>query len=69
MPRKDYNRFENLFANNSASQKEMDDMTANYEMAKASLEAANQMKNEINAQFAYSNITAPFSGTVTSKNV
>jgi len=33
------------------------------------VEAANQMKNEINAQFAYSNITAPFSGTVTSKNV
>jgi len=66
---KDYTRFKNLFANNSASQKEMDDMTANFEMAKARLEAANQMKNEINAQFAYSNITAPFSGTVTSKNV
>jgi RND family efflux transporter MFP subunit len=27
------------------------------------------MRNEINAQFAYSNITAPFSGTVTSKNI
>lgn len=66
---KDYNRFQNLFADNSASQKEMDDMTANFEMAKARLESANQMKNEINAQFAYSNITAPFSGTVTSKNV
>ena len=64
---KDYNRFKNLFADNSASQKEMDDMTANYEMAKARLEAAKQMKNEINAQFAYSNITAPFSGVVTSK--
>ncbi len=66
---KDYNRFKNLFADNSASQKEMDDMTANFEMAKARLESANQMKNEINAQFTYSNITAPFSGTVTSKNV
>jgi RND family efflux transporter MFP subunit len=66
---KDYNRFKNLFADNSASQKEMDDMTANFEMAKARLEASNQMKNEINAQFAYSNITAPFNGTVTSKNV
>ncbi len=66
---KDYNRFKNLFANNSASQKEMDDMTANFEMAKARLESANQMKNEINAQFAYSNITAPFNGTITSKNV
>jgi RND family efflux transporter MFP subunit len=66
---KDYNRFKNLFADNSASQKELDDMTANFEMAKARLEAANQMKNEINAQFAYSNITAPFSGTITSKNI
>jgi len=66
---KDYNRFKNLFADNSASQKELDDMTAHFQMAKARLEAANQMKNEINAQFAYSNITAPFSGIVTSKNV
>ncbi|WP_296386182.1 efflux RND transporter periplasmic adaptor subunit [Winogradskyella sp.] len=66
---KDYSRFKNLFVDNSASQKEMDDMTANFEMAKARLESATQMKNEINAQFAYSNITAPFSGTVTSKNV
>jgi len=66
---KDYNRFKSLLDDNSASQKEMDDVTANYEMAKARLESANQMKNEISAQFAYSNITAPFSGTVTSKNV
>ncbi|WJJ95783.1 efflux RND transporter periplasmic adaptor subunit [Algibacter luteus] len=64
---KDYNRFKNLFASNSASQKEMDDITANFEMAKARLEAANQMKNEINAQFTYSNISAPFNGIITSK--
>lgn len=66
---KDYTRFNNLFAENSASQKEVDDITANFEMAKARLEASKQMKNEISAQFAYSNITAPFSGTVTSKNI
>lgn len=66
---KDYNRFKSLFADNSASQKELDDMTARYEMAKARLEAAKQMKNEVNAQYAYTNITAPFSGVVTSKNV
>lgn len=66
---KDYNRFKNLFAEQSASQKEMDDMSANFEMATARLEAANQMKNEINAQFAYANISAPFSGVVTSKNI
>ena len=66
---KDYNRFKNLFADNSASQKELDDITANFEMAKARLEAADQMKNEVNAQFAYSNIKAPFSGVITSKNI
>src|SRR5690606_27614396 len=67
--KKDYNRFQSLFADNSASQKELDDITANFEMAKARLEAAKQMKNEVNAQFAYSNITAPFAGVVTSKTV
>ncbi|MCF7568490.1 efflux RND transporter periplasmic adaptor subunit [Sabulilitoribacter arenilitoris] len=66
---KDYNRFKNLFASSSASQKEMDDITANFEIAKARLEAANQMKNEIKAQFTYSNISAPFNGIITSKNV
>lgn len=66
---KDYKRFKSLFAENSASQKELDDITAHFEMAKARLEAAQQMKNEVNAQFAYSNITAPFAGVVTSKTV
>jgi RND family efflux transporter MFP subunit len=64
---KDYNRFKALFETNSASQKEMDDMTAHFEMAKARLEAATQMKNQVNAQLSYSNITAPFSGIITGK--
>ncbi len=64
---KDYDRFKSLFADNSASQKELDDISANYEMAKARLESANQMKNEVNAQFVYANITAPFNGIVTNK--
>lgn len=66
---KDYIRFKNLFAENSASQKEMDDMTANFEMAKARLESVNQMRNEINAQFKYVNIKAPFNGVVTNKYI
>lgn len=66
---KDYKRFQNLFTDNSASQKELDDMTARYEMAKARLESAKQIKNEVNAQFVYTNITAPFSGVVTAKTV
>lgn len=65
--KKDYERFKNLFAKNSVSQKEMDDMTARYEMAKAGLSAAKQMRNEVNAQFAYADIRAPFFGIVTAK--
>lgn len=64
--KKDYDRFVNLFKQQSASQKELDDMTARYEMANAGLEGAKQMRNEVMAQFSYSNITAPFSGVVTS---
>lgn len=63
--KKDYDRFVNLYKQQSASQKELDDITARYEMAKAGLEGAKQMRNEVMAQFSYSNITAPFSGTVT----
>jgi len=64
---KDYNRFTVLFNDNSASQKELDDITAGYNMAKARLEASKQMKNEVNAQLAYTNIKAPFSGVITNK--
>ena len=67
--KKNYNRFSNLFRTNSASQKELDDVTAHFEMTKARLEAANQMKNEINAEFAYSNITSPFNAVITGKYV
>ena len=66
---KDYNRYTVLFKENSVSQKELDDITANYEMSKARLEAANQQKNQVNAQLSYANITAPFSGVITSKNI
>lgn len=61
----DYNRFKALFADNSASQKELDDMKARYEMARARHEAATQVKNEIASQFTYSNLRAPFSGVIT----
>jgi RND family efflux transporter MFP subunit len=67
--KRDFDRFTALFAQNSASQKELDDMTTNYEMAKARLESAKAMKAEVDAQFAYSNITAPFSGVVTNRFV
>ena len=65
--KKDYERFQNLYKSQSASQKELDDMRARYEIAQAGLQAAQQMKNEVNAQYRYTNITAPISGTITAK--
>lgn len=65
--KKDYERFRNLFNTQSASQKELDDMKVRFDMANASLKAAKLMKSEVNAQYRYSNITAPISGTITEK--
>ncbi|MDR2206019.1 MAG: efflux RND transporter periplasmic adaptor subunit [Flavobacteriaceae bacterium] len=65
--KKDYERFQNLYKNQSASPKELDDMQARYEMAQAVLQAAQHTKNEVNAQYRYANVTAPISGTITAK--
>jgi len=63
--KKDYDRFVNLYKDQSASQKELDDISARFEMTKAALEGTREMKKEVMAQFSYSNITAPFAGIVT----
>ena len=65
--KKDYERFSNLYKNQSASQKELDDIRARYEMAQAGLQAAQAMKSEVNSQYRYTNITAPISGIITEK--
>lgn len=65
--KKDYERFENLFNSQSASQKELDDMKVRYDMAAANLQAAKQMKNEVNAHYQYTHVTAPVSGVITAK--
>ncbi len=62
---KDYKRFKALFETQSASQKEMDDISAHYQMARAKLEAARQMEQEVQAQLAYVRIKSPFTGVVT----
>ncbi len=67
--KKDYERFKKLYEQKSASQKELDDITTRYEIAKSQVEVAKQVQNEINAMLSYSYIRAPFSGVITSKNV
>lgn len=65
--KKDFERFTQLFKENSASQKELDNITTRYKQAKAGLEVAKQMQNEVDANFAYADIKAPFDGIITGK--
>src|SRR5690606_12406161 len=67
--KKDQGRFQNLFGQNAVSPKELEDMTVRFEMAGARLEAAKQMRNEVNSQFAYTQIRAPFNGAVTQTHI
>ncbi len=67
--KKDLDRFQVLYDQKSASQKELDDVKTQYDIAEAQLENARQMQNEIDAMLSYSNIKAPFNGVITSKSV
>jgi len=66
---KDLKRFEALYKNKSASDKEMDDMRTHYEMAKARMDAVNQMEKEVDESLRYASIRAPYSGVITGKFV
>lgn len=64
---KDYDRFTALYKQQSATAKELDNITLQYQSAKSGLEAAKQQRNEVSAMLNYTNLTAPFAGTVTQK--
>ena len=64
-----YNRIKNLYAEDSATSKELDDISAMYEIAKANLEALEARLNEVNEMLAYTVIRAPFEGIVSRKFV
>ncbi|WP_297089655.1 efflux RND transporter periplasmic adaptor subunit [uncultured Draconibacterium sp.] len=66
---KDLKRFEALYAAESASDKEMDDIRTHYNMAKARLAAIEQMEKEVEETMRYALIRAPYSGVITSKFV
>ncbi|PKQ61601.1 hypothetical protein BZG02_15555 [Labilibaculum filiforme] len=65
--KKDYDRFTVLFEQKSASQKEMDDVSTQYNMAKARLEAVNEMGVEVEEMLRYTSIKAPYNGVITRK--
>lgn len=65
--KKDFDRFTALYKQNSATAKELDNVTLQYKAAQAQLDAARQMRNEVNANMEYARVTAPFSGVITQK--
>ena len=64
---KDFDRFTALYKQQSATAKELDNVTLQYNAAKARMDGAKQMRNEVNAQLGYTSLTAPFSGIVIQK--
>jgi RND family efflux transporter MFP subunit len=64
---KDYDRFSNLYKQQSATAKELDNVMLQYNSAKARVAAAKQMRSEVSANLSYSSLTAPFPGVVTQK--
>ncbi len=63
----DYNRISSLFESKSATQKELDDITTHYQMAKAQLTSAKKAKVQVEETLAYANIRAPYSGVITDR--
>jgi RND family efflux transporter MFP subunit len=66
---KDMKRYEALHKSKSASDKEMEDMNTRYKMAKAQLDAVEQMEKEVDENMRYASICAPYSGVITSRFV
>lgn len=62
-----YDRIQSLYERQSATRKELDDISAQLDMAKARLETAKSARAEIDAQFSYVDIRAPFSGIITER--
>lgn len=62
-----FDRIQNLYDKQSATRKELDDITAQYEMAKARVEAVRQARVEAQEMLAYAVVTAPFNGSVVKK--
>ncbi len=66
---KDFDRFTVLFNQQSATAKELENVTLQYHTAQSRLDAAKQIRNEVNASLSYTTLVAPFSGIVTQKLV
>lgn len=65
--KKDEERFSTLYAQQSVSPKELENVTLQYRSAQAQYEVARQMLNEVEVSMGYTQLVAPFSGVVTQK--
>lgn len=66
---RDAQRFRNLHAQKSVSDKELENVELNLTSMRSKLQMARQGLQEVKAMMAYTHITAPFSGVVTQKMV
>lgn len=64
---KNYERMKALFEKESATQKELDDITTRYEMAKAKVQSLEAKLTEIRDMIEYTVLQAPFNGYIVSK--
>lgn len=62
-----HNRIKTLYDKQSATRKELDDISTQLEMTQAQVDAARQARTEAQEMLGYAAITAPFSGTVVKK--
>jgi RND family efflux transporter MFP subunit len=62
-------RMERLEARNAASRKNVEDAATGYEAAAAGLRAAEEGVNAARVAYGYTQVTAPFAGTVTEKRI
>lgn len=69
MAERDYNRYNNLYQQGSASAKELERMQVGKTTAASQVEMARQSLREIATMLSYTRICAPFSGTVTQKMI
>lgn len=61
---KDFKRIEKLHQSGSATDKQLDDISMAYDVAKSQLSAAKQAVRQLEVQLSYSTIVAPFDGYV-----
>lgn len=64
-----YDRIKALYDENSATKKELDDITMQYKMAQARIDAINSKEKELDDMFKYAVLRAPMEGFVVQKNV